>query len=175
MNTFEIECVLKRLLLYKNVNFCGVFAADEVPKKFSKYPLCFVINTDPANKPGEHWVACFAVSSSSLEFFDSFGLPTSAYPHIRGLPYVRTFNEISLQPFFSRTCGHFCIFYISQRASGVPKHQIISRLSSLNPSQRDAVVYKHLLMITKTLKVSRPCISDCRGLQCCTPRSDNMQ
>jgi hypothetical protein len=171
MNSAEIDCVLRRLLLGKPVKFLGVFAADKVPKRISQYPFCCVINTDPASKPGEHWVACYAESASTLEFFDSFGLPPSTYPHIRGLRNVKFFNNVSLQSMFSRACGPYCVFYISQRSKGISSPCIIARISKLNPLQRDSAVVRHLRSIIRKLIINRPCISDCRGQQCCQPRT----
>lgn len=114
MNTSEIDCVMRRLLANNRVTFLGVFAADMVPKYRSNdsYPLCFIVNTDPVNKPGEHWVAVYADSKSSVEFFDSYGLPVTAYPHIRGLQNTRSYNTVSLQSLLSQTCGHFCIYFL---------------------------------------------------------------
>ena len=41
-----------------NKCFIGALARDELPKKL-KYPTCFILNTQPRNKPGEHWIALY--------------------------------------------------------------------------------------------------------------------
>ena len=54
--------------------FLGVFASNELPSKIPSYPSGLIANTDPNNKPGQHWVAMF-LEESKEEFFDSYGLP----------------------------------------------------------------------------------------------------
>ena len=55
MNTQQIERALEHNL--KTVKrFCGVFAADQLPKSLSTFPCGFVANTDPSTEPGTHWV-----------------------------------------------------------------------------------------------------------------------
>ena len=39
--------------------FCGVFPSDKLPQTIEKYPCGIVANTDPSDKPGEHWIALF--------------------------------------------------------------------------------------------------------------------
>ena len=68
-------------------NFCGVYAIDELAKDFtacavklkkqithnSDCKLPFVIvNTDPSNKPGQHWFVAILLKESVF-IFDSFG------------------------------------------------------------------------------------------------------
>lgn len=50
------------MLAYKSKGFAGVIAADEIDKilpfaRNAKPKLGFIMNTDPRDKPGEHWVA----------------------------------------------------------------------------------------------------------------------
>ena len=42
--------------------FRGVFAANRLPKRVSRYPSAYIVNTDPASKPGTHWVAFYLPS-----------------------------------------------------------------------------------------------------------------
>jgi hypothetical protein len=51
MNTFEINNYLKNFPQFK-----GTYPRDMLPK-INHLPSGIVINTDPSNKPGEHWVA----------------------------------------------------------------------------------------------------------------------
>ncbi|GFT67257.1 uncharacterized protein NPIL_535271 [Nephila pilipes] len=66
-----------------------------------KKRAALVINTDPHDKEGSHWLAMYIQDEKTIEFFDSYGLPPSVYePHISH--YVKLFpnvisNEISLQ------------------------------------------------------------------------------
>jgi hypothetical protein len=169
MNTAEVECILRRALASHDVVFSGVFAADTVPN-VRKYPSFFVVNTDPAERPGEHWVACFAKSPGEVEFFDSYGMSVDTYPHIR-LPFrVTTYNSVSLQAINSYACGHFCIYYICKRAQGQPLRSIVMHLARFNSAQRDQVVRSFVYNTTRKLHIRKPCVDACVGLQCCGKR-----
>jgi hypothetical protein len=169
MNTAEIECILRRALLPLNVKCSGVFAADTIPNDL-EFPACFVVNTDPASKPGEHWVACYANSPDDVEFFDSYGLSVSAYPHIR-LPHkITKYNDVSLQHINSYACGHFCIYYICRRALKFPLSRIVKHLLSFHSEQRDNLVRRYVFKLTSSLRIARPCVDSCIGLQCCGKR-----
>ena len=74
MNTFQIKRVLERNPSTKKI-FCGVFAADQLPKTFDTFPCGFVANTDPITEPGTHWVSFYFPSPGKGEFFDSYGHP----------------------------------------------------------------------------------------------------
>ena len=53
MNTLQIKRALEHNRFTKK-NFCGVFAADKIPKSFDAFPCGFVANTDPSTEPGTH-------------------------------------------------------------------------------------------------------------------------
>jgi hypothetical protein len=53
MNTLEINRYLKKFPQFK-----GTYPRDMLPT-INRLPACVVINTDPSNEPGEHWVAVF--------------------------------------------------------------------------------------------------------------------
>lgn len=55
--------------------FRGVFASDELPLHFSRFPSALICNTDKADLPGTHWVAMYFEERGEGEYFDSFGLP----------------------------------------------------------------------------------------------------
>ena len=169
MNTDEIDCVLRRALVALPVHFAGVFAADTVPS-IRKYPTCFVVNTDPAANAGEHWVACYVTSPTGCEFFDSYGMPASAYLHIRLPLKVTKHNTASLQGIASNACGHFCIYYLCKRAHGFSLASIVRQLPYPNAVRCDSAVRRFVYNLTSSLRISRPCRGACVGLQCCAKR-----
>ncbi len=169
MNSAEIECIMLRYLDSLGVRFAGVFAADRI-ELGDDYPSCFVVNTDPAHKPGQHWVACYAKSRSELEFFDSYGMPAYAYPHIRLPLRVSVFNGTSLQAVRSYACGHYCIYYLCMRARGSSFAAVVGRMAVLSPALREQVVRKFVFRITGAMQLTRPCRGPCVGMQCCEPR-----
>lgn len=151
MDTIQILNAIKSLLQdFPIFNFIGVFAADEIPIQCGKlnYPLGFIVNTDPSNEPGTHWVAFYFYNVSMYEFFDSFALPIEMYPSI--------FKEIQfhscletcpypIQPIHSNRCGNFCIYFILSKAKGYNFHQIISNFSPdlLNLNDNFISIYDH--------------------------------
>ena len=78
MNTLQIKRALEHNKFTKK-NFCGVFAADKIPKSFDTFPCGFVANRDPSTEPGTHWVAFYFSSPENGEFFDSYGQPPEYY------------------------------------------------------------------------------------------------
>jgi hypothetical protein len=42
-----------------------------LPAKIRK-PKGFILNTDPSNKPGTHWIAMFLATDGKGEFWDSY-------------------------------------------------------------------------------------------------------
>ena len=74
MNTQQIDSLLKRDPFSKKI-FKKVCALDQIEQPTS--PSAYVINSDPSNKPGEHWVAVYFDKNGKGEYFDSYGLPPS--------------------------------------------------------------------------------------------------
>lgn len=192
MNTNEIRCVLSRALMRHGsptplLRFRGVYAADEVPIDNSNtnavddasVPWCCVANTDPHDKPGEHWVAfVFDVRNNCYEYFDPYGMPLATYPALHARIHAITASmrqchdpvATHIQPPLSTTCGHFCIYFLCQRSvSSYP--QIIKHLLSVPMRHRDTYVYDCMRALTSTLSIRRPCRDACTGSQCCRPSS----
>jgi hypothetical protein len=116
-------------------SYLGVWPADHLPKasllcSFKKQERCcygmkcFIANTDPARRPGEHWVAfvTYANRPSVVEYFDSYGYPISHYKDLAagceragyfGDAYTLvSANARTLQHAQSIVCGHYCLLYL---------------------------------------------------------------
>ena len=118
MNTHVIQKLLSDTSCFK-----GVYACNQLPKTPFKSPFAIVINTDPIELPGEHWVALLSEKQHTIEYFDPYG-------HIPINPEVYTFmlnfrhKEIcdfrfqSYSP-SSEVCGFFVMFYIKCRCMGM--------------------------------------------------------
>ena len=73
MNTFQLDQVLTEDPFTKG-SFAGVYACDQLSSiERSKYPKLFVVNTDPMELPGAHWIAIYFDEQIKGEFFDSYG------------------------------------------------------------------------------------------------------
>src|SRR6266571_4560668 len=104
MNTLEINDILSNLGC-----FYGVYPKDLLPKSlFKKRPLAFVINTDNADEPGEHWVALYIDENNIAEYLDSFGFPPFKkiyeFLEIQNVENL-IYNNYQLQSNFSSVCG----------------------------------------------------------------------
>jgi hypothetical protein len=77
------ETDLARLMMsFKSKGFAGVVASDEIDKvipylKARKPKLGFIMNTDPRDKPGRHWVAVEIdwQRRPSVHYYDPYGDP----------------------------------------------------------------------------------------------------
>ena len=125
MNGREIDCVLNANLLV----FRGVYSCDTLPEG----DVCglLVSNTDPHDKPGEHWIAMY-FDGERGEYFDSFGRPPNKLfkDYLNKHCKYWTFNDRQLQSACSRFCGHYCVYYCLLRGSGVDLHKIISSFTN---------------------------------------------
>lgn len=130
MNTQQIDSLLKRDPFSKKI-FKKVCALDQIEQPI--FPSAYVINSDPSNKPGEHWVAVYFDKNGKGEYFDSYGLPPSfldldEYMNRHSRSWI--WNRKTLQALFSTTCGHYCIYYILLRCRGIPLLDIVESFSS---------------------------------------------
>ena len=93
--------------------FIGVYARNELPLKI-KYPCCFILNTHPRNKPGEHWLAFYFSKNKECYFFDSYGLSPKFYNlenYIIFSSSSYTFNKKRIQG-YSSYCGFYCLLFL---------------------------------------------------------------
>ena len=115
----EIECMV--LILVNGVRWIGVFARVELPDvTLEKRPWCLILNTDPKDLLGTHWLALYAPQSGRIELFDSFGFSPSMY----GLDSLDPLHLLYSLQSPSSVCGHYCIVYIYLRSRHTSQHQI---------------------------------------------------
>ena len=107
--TTEIECLASRLLSedtpreiswlgQNSTRWLGVYAREELPDlQHAERPFAIVFNTHPKDKPGQHWLAIYAFSSSPTEFFDSLAcLPLSTVSLIHSFTLAVVFSHLRL-------------------------------------------------------------------------------
>lgn len=174
MNTDELQCILARALRDSGMHFLGVYAADLVPRTSGRGRgcCCCIANTDPHNRPGEHWVALVFENGQVREYFDPYGMPLETYPalhnRLRNIVLSRQ-STWSVQPPLSSMCGHFCIYYLCNRGS-LSLTSIVNRLLLVPVRARDTFVFNYVRKLTSSLGIRRPCRDDaCKGSQCCVP------
>ena len=145
MNTSQISLALKNNAITGPL-FRGVFAADTVPASMAPFPGSCIINTDPSDKPGAHWIALFQDQENTIESFDSFGKDFGFY----GLGNIDLLlNEQiikqndKIQSDSNSTCGQHCLFLLSRRASG-KKYSDIVHLFTSSTVSNDAMVCQYI-------------------------------
>lgn len=115
MNGSRIEELIRRDVKCR-LAFVGVFACDRLPERISEHAL-LVCNTDPHDRPGQHWIVLYVENSSYGEYFDSFGRPPqdSFRDFLNRHCDIWIHNSKQLQSSVSNFCGHYCIFYCTHR------------------------------------------------------------
>ena len=131
MNTEEIEKAICQDPSAEAV-FAGVYARDQIPKSI-KYPAAMVWNTDPADQPGENWVATYFNEDGLREYFDSYGLapPPSFKQYMEKHSRQWTWNPVQLQDLWTSAFGHFCVVYIIYCSRGIPMEDITEQLNDI--------------------------------------------
>ena len=123
MNTTEIDRFVRGDNACRGI-FQGVFSADTLPEK----PRLLVGNTDPSDKPGNHWIAVFVDSTGRGEYFDSFGRkPFGIFERYMNKHCVEwIFGTRQLQSIASSYCGFYCCFYCMLRCRGFDLTRIVN-------------------------------------------------
>ena len=120
MNTFQLAQVLTKDPVTKE-GFSGVYAFDQLSSiEINEYPTSFVVNTDPMELPGTHWISTYFNKQMKREFFDSYGKQPIHYDK-HFLYFMNRnavewqHNKIQLQSAFSTVCGQYCIYFLYHR------------------------------------------------------------
>jgi hypothetical protein len=189
LRTEQLECMLTSLIPNSTtVSVLGVYPADRIPLKASvdasgartlytgihntelptNIHCCFILNTHPHDKPGEHWLAFFYNNNThTLEYFDSFGMELSAYVDVYSsceqcnlIDMLRPVNTLGmLQSPQSAVCGHYCVAFLYWRARHCTRPRTLFSISIAaqgSPTQRD----KYIVRLMHTLLSRRSCPYD---------------
>ena len=115
---------MNTIQLFKNLNtnskFCGVYSRDQLPKSF-KYPCSFVVNTDEAEKPGEHWVAFYFSKNKTGIFFDPLGMSPmyhNFFEYLKEHSAKWEWNSQAVQEIYSINYGYYCVLFIQKMNNG---------------------------------------------------------
>ena len=139
MNSDEID----RFLGARLRDFDGVFSIDNLPEN----PHLLVCNTDPSDRPGQHWIVIYVDEEGRGDFFDSFGRRPSAdferYMNRHCLTW--NFNDRQLQSVVSKFCGHYCIYFCINRSRGVDMRKIV-RSFTTDTGLNDVLVHAFVCM-----------------------------
>jgi len=143
MESRQIDKILKRNPITAPF-YLGCFASDQLLQfSPSKYPHSMVVNFDPSNFKGSHWVAIFSMSPHDVDYYDSLGLWPPLNSNIT--KYLSKFSRIhfntyALQGEYSKSCGQHAIFFLFARSKGKSFEQILHFLTSIRGGSVDHFV-----------------------------------
>ena len=92
--------------------FAGVYPRDLISHRLRPYEKAIVVNTDPHDRPGTHWV-CLYVTPPVVEYFDSYGLK----PFLQEI--LNFFDRNQAQPIWNPFDYHrvrtiLCVLFITK-------------------------------------------------------------
>jgi len=135
-NTNELQTWASRYIK----NFAGIYARLD-PLPIYSPPLCFILNTDTTNLPGQHWVCVYIHSNGICEYFDSFGGDPNPWlgEWINTHCTVCYYSRHVFQSINSTTCGLFCLYYLYNRSVNtvLTYKQFLSLYFSIDVSENE--------------------------------------
>ena len=134
MNSLQILNILKSDPFTKTV-FTNVLPSDRLPHEIQKKPRGFVLNTDPSNRPGTHWVAMYLTAEGKGEFWDSYGEAPGFYSQnftqfLNKNCSTFTWNERVLQAPALDVCGQYTLFFALHRCRHIPMSTIANMFTN---------------------------------------------
>lgn len=171
--------------------YVGTKAADEAliylqEGSFPRGSWGMVFNTDPSDRPGQHWIALFAKNKNKIEIMDSYGAEhlKNSYQEDGIVPEILEHVYVSpdlprLQGSNTYVCGHYCISYLYVRTRGDSLKGFVKPFDSVNTSSNDVRVYefaRNTLMKNASPQsgggssssgVCQGCCTECESCRCC--------
>ena len=155
--------------------FYGTVPCDRLPKTLPQEgPTAYIVNTDPHDEPGKHWIAIWTEGNVS-EIMDSYGLSLEVYgttdPLLEWLSRhfkYQLHNGQSLQSLFSQSCGDYALMYLIDRAEGRSMQQFLNRFKKndyVNNDRKVGQMMKRLIVddVLWHKICKKPCCQDTRG------------
>ena len=129
MDSLDSEDMVELFSADHNIRskFKGVYAVDEIPSL--KSDSLVVVNLDPADMPGSHWVVIFNKKGSVIEYFDSRGVKPAKSIAEYLLAYKNKeciFSTRRLQQYQTNSCGLFCLYYSFYASRNCSLYNIVS-------------------------------------------------
>ena len=109
--------------------FTDVLPSDRLLREIRKRPRGYILNTDPSDKHGSHWVAIYLTEDGKGEFWDSYGQAPGFYNQnftqfLDQHCATFTWNRIILQAPSSDVCGQYTLFFALHRCRRIPMSTI---------------------------------------------------
>lgn len=153
MNTVQIDHALRSWLKTQSriphTTFKGTFALNQLPYVYTlDPPFASIVNTEPLDQEGDHWIAVFRSKDGPIEFFDTRGFPNDytytdhilSQMSLSGEPqYI--FNMYNIQSMCSSVCGEYCIALVYFRLLGVSFESFLKCFSTTDLVRNDKRIY----------------------------------
>ena len=99
----------------------------------TNFPSSFVVNMDPIQKSGSHWVAVFIPNENEVWYFDSLNkdVPLPIDKFLKSFPQFKT-NKYPYQSIFTSSCGLHAIVFIYYMSLGYTFERYINLLDSMS-------------------------------------------
>lgn len=108
----QLNCMITCDPLMKS-NIVGVFPSDQITRLHANQGL--IVNTDPHNREGHHWIAAYNVNNERIEIFDSLNniklQNQIKFKKVAGDVSIYV-NNNTLQCADSFLCGYYCICFL---------------------------------------------------------------
>ena len=154
MKTNEITQQMKKNSFTRKL-YLGTFPADKIPKRPQKNS-CFISNTHPHTKPGQHWVAVYVNHKGIPYYYDPYGIPPISIYHLKFLNRASEgrwfFNSKQVQSLHSRRCGWLCISFLIKACRTKSPKQVVQNMVNMNPLATDRVLNSRVEQIQKRKK-----------------------
>ena len=112
MESHQLEKAIHFDPCLSTLRHTAILAADEL--SLVETPGAYIVNTDPRNLPGQHWIALYVSANGTIEVFDPLGYHPRRYlfleNYLRGRRF--TYNGKRWQQRGTSTCGQHCLFYL---------------------------------------------------------------
>jgi hypothetical protein len=147
MDSQQIERILYSNSLTKQL-FRGCTPSDGLPNSI-QYPSAFIVNLDPHQFDGSHWIAIY-VKRQEVCYFDSLALPINEIINdtfLQKFPRIRR-NVKAYQSLLNNTCAHHCISFIYFISKGFDFEQYLNLLDTkCNPDLFVRTIVKKLINV----------------------------
>lgn len=125
----ELKTFLNQKLCNQRVYVVG---SDKLPSNFP-LPAGFIINLDPSNRPGTHWVALHIDENANGTYFCSFAM----LPRVKNIrDFIRKhcktikYNRMQLQSPQSGFCGEYAAIFLIYMFRGLGLRNFQRQFSS---------------------------------------------
>lgn len=147
LRTDQIDAIASHPPNYNNrpdYTYRGTQGSDQALALLRRYkttkpkrPWAMIFNTDPIDKPGQHWVALYApeFEDTRIEIMDSFGTEhlKRVYPTdpllAEILKHVNVVRMPRLQRSDTYVCGHYCLAYLYSRTRGASFSNFVNKFN----------------------------------------------